>query len=354
MAVSLDVFNLTLSDLSDEIVIAQEKRVPLFDRLKSKGAINKAPVGGTYFEHVFVGQAPGTATAIYTGSEVADGTRNLITYKYSVESHRFIAPIFIPKIELERNSGKQGIIKLVDAYPKATMASIYRDLNYWILAANTTGAALKIFSAAQLDGQATLNSQYVGTKRLGVTTGLLSFAAPASQTATTQNVAKSTTYEHYNQYGDISSWAANGIETMTTVYQTGAEYTSMGDGADIGMADPDSYANLLTYSADTVRIVDTDKAVFGKNVGRTMFFNATIYRDTSLDRSLFTGAAADGVVYFLNTDDIELNYFTMPKIGKFAEWTPMQDVVAAQVEGSMNLVMKRFNSQGAVTGAATA
>lgn len=353
MAVSLDVLNTTLSDLSEDLVVAQEKRVPLFDRLRSKGAINKQSTGGTYFEHVFVGQAPGVATAIYTGSEVASGVRNLITYKYSVESHRFIAPIFIPKVELEKNEGKQGVVKLVEAYPKATMASIYRDLNLWMLAASSTTTGLKIFAPGDLDGFATFNGNYTGTKRVGVTGGLLDFVAPASQTDTVQNVAKAVAYEHYNQYGDVTSWAANGIETVTAVYQNAAEYTAMGVGPDLGVCDPDSFSALLTYSADTVRIESTDKAVFGKRVGQTMFFNATIFRDTSLDRSTFTGAAADGVLYFINSDDVELDYYKMPVVGKFAEWTPLQDVVAAQVEGSMNLLMKRFNSQGAVTGMAT-
>lgn len=353
MSVSLDVLNTTLSDLSSDLVVAQEKRVPLFDRLRSKNAVNKAGVGGTYFEHSFVGQAPGVATGIYTGAEVADGTRNLIMYKYSVESHRFIAPVFIPKVELEKNEGKQGIIKLIDAYPKATMASIYRDLNLWMLAALSSSTALKIFKPGDLDGFATLNGQYTGTKRVGVTGGLLDFVVPASQTDTVQNVAKAVAYEHYNQYADVTSWAANGIENVTTAYQNAAEFTSMGEGPDLGVADPDSYASLLTYSSDTVRIESTDKAVFGKRVGQTLFFNATIFRDTAIDRSTFTGVAADGVLYFLTTDDIELNYYTMPKVGKFAEFTPLQDVVAAQVEGSMNLLMRRFNSQACVSGMAT-
>jgi hypothetical protein len=119
------------------------------------------------------------------------------------------------------------------------------------------------------------------------------------------------------------------------------------------VCDPDSFANLLTYSADTVRIADTDKGVFGKKVAQTMLFNATLFRDTDLDRSTFTGVAADGIVYLLTTDDLVLNYLEMPKAGKFAEWTPLQDVVAAQITGSMNLLMKRFNSQGCITGCAT-
>lgn len=352
MASNLDLINTTLPDLAKDLVIAQEKRVPILDRLSKKNAINKAPVGGTLFEHSFTGQAPGVGTAIYDGSETAIGTRKLIVNQYKVESHRWIAPIFIPVIDLQKNTGSNGVIKLIDKYPAATLASAYRDLNLWFLAANSASTKLKLFSPSQLDGMATLNSQYVGTKRQGVTTGLLSFVPPASQSAVTQDVAKSEATEHYNQYGNVTFWTTDGIETVTAVYQNGAEYTSMGDGADLGICDPDSFAALQTYNADSVRIVDTDKAVFGRKVGQMMFFNATIFRDTALDRSTFTGDAANGVLYFLNTDDIELNYYEMPKVGKFAAFTPLQDVVAAQVSASMNFLMKRFNSQGAVTGMA--
>lgn len=354
MAISVDVLNTTLSDISSEMVLALEKKVPILDRLRSKGAVNKGPTGGTYFEAVSMGTAPTTAVGVYTGAEVASGARALNTKKFSVESHRFFAAVQIPKQDLERNDGKLGVVRLIDSYPKATISGIYRDINSWLLAANDSITGLKVFDAPGLAGFATLNGQYVSTAgRVGVTNGLLDFAAPGSQTDTVQNVAKSRSYEIYNQYDDISSWATEGIETITNVYQTCAEYSS-NEGPDLGVCDAATFANLLTYSADTVRIASTDAAIFGKkSVNQMMLFNATIYRDSALSLSLFTGDAADGVLYLLNTDDIEMNYFELPKVGPFKEYTPLQDVVAAQVSGSMNLVMRRFNSQGVVSGGGT-
>ena len=134
----------------------------------------------------------------------------------------------------------------------------------------------------------------------------LSFAAPGAQTAVTQNVAKNVNQEHYNQYGNVVSFAADNLATPIRVLLDAQEFDAGRRGPDLGICDPDSFSNLITYSADTVRTSTTDQAVIGKKFFETMIGSCVVRRDTDLDRTKFTGNAANGVLYLMNTDYISM------------------------------------------------
>lgn len=347
----LNTLNTTLQDLSPDLVIAGEKACYLFEWLRTKGAVNKSSIAGTFWGHDFSTGASNVLTPLYLGNEVAPLGTSQNILQYQVQSYRFMAPISITGLSLSMNKGKQGIVKLIEGQPKATFAALYRSMNRWLLSADVTAGGFA--SAPALDGLATLNGQHVGTSLLGVNAGLLSFAAPGAQTAVTQNVAKNFAQEHYNQYGDVASFAADNLATPIRVLLDAQEFDAGRRGPDLGICDPDSFSNLITYSADTVRTSTTDQAVIGKKFFETMIGSCVVRRDTDLDRTKFTGAAADGVLYLMNTDYISMNYLEMPSPTPFTAWTPQQDVVASQIIGSMNLMFERFNCQGAVTGLAS-
>lgn len=347
----LNTLNTTLQDLSPDLVQAGEKACYLYEWLRTKGAINKSSIAGTFWSHDFTTGASNVLTPLYLGNEVAPLGASQNILQYQVQSYRFMAPISITGLSLSLNKGRAGIVKLIEGQPKATFAAMYRSMNRWLLSADTTVSGFA--SATALDGLATLNSQHTGTSLLGVNAGLLSFAAPAAQTAVTQNVAKSFVKEHYNQYGDVAGFAADNLATPIKVLLDAQEFDAGRRGPDLGICDPDSFSNLITYSADTVRTSTTDQAVIGKKFFETMIGSCVIRRDTDLDRSKFTGDAADGVCYLMNTDYISLNYLEMPSASPFTAWTPQQDAVASQIIGSMNLMFERFNCHGVVTGMAT-
>jgi hypothetical protein len=71
-----------------------------------------------------------------------------------------------------------------------------------------------VFQTAELRGLLTLNGQNGSGIGTGVTNGLLDFQATTAQTDTVQDVAKSSTYYHFNQYNDITDVGCRTVMTQ--------------------------------------------------------------------------------------------------------------------------------------------
>lgn len=356
---NLDLLNTTLEGITaKDWCIAFQKAIPLADYLMEKKAVNKATLGGRYWEYLMVYGGSGSGVAVYGGTEAVAGIKRQSTILHKVESHEILWNLDIPKGDLERNAGSAGIIKLVEIFPRAQSVENARDLNKWILAGTSAMVPSSLGSYQDLEGLGTLNSQFTGAKRTGIANGLLAFDTPAGQTSTAASIqsnVRDSAKQNYNQYGDTASWAASGPETLGKTYDTAAEYDPMKSGCDLMIADPDSFVNVEQYNTDRVRLASaTGTQATSTKPNETLFKNAVVKRDSDLDRTLFTGNPADGVIYGVHGDWIEFDYIKMPKPGPFKDWNPRQRLVTAIMEFHAQLLMTRPNVHFAFTGAASA
>jgi len=346
MAITTEVLNTTFADLRGPLVNSFIHSNELFESMMSKA---KMPMeGGSYIERTFSGGAPARGVGIYVGDELLNMTRRQEIRRYQVEPHRLVVAINIPKKELLFNSGKLAIIRLIEEYPQTVMEGVKADLNKFLLTGVSRGL---VFQTAELEGLLCLNGDHTTGIGQGVANGLLDFATPATQTQIVQSVAKSSTYFHYNQYDDISSWAAEGLLTLRSQYRKCAHFAGgPGKGPDLVIMDDATYSNFEESRLNLVRVkVVEDKTEKTNMLGLDLGV-AKVYSSFDLDLADFTGVAADGVSYFLNTDFIEFPIAEAPKISDFQERVGDQDVVTALFSMQGNLICTKLPAQGVVSG----
>lgn len=348
MAITTEVLNTTFADLRGPLVNSFLRSNELFDSLMSKA---KMPMeGGSYIERTFAGGAPARGVGIYVGDELLNMTRRQQINRYQVEPHRLVVAINIPKKELMFNSGKLAVIRLIEEYPQTTMEGAKADINKFLLTGTSRGL---VFQTSELLGLLTLNGQHTTGIGTGVTDGLLDFVAFASQTGTVQNVARASTTFNANQYGAITNWAADGLTTLRKTYRKCAHYAGgPAKGPDLVMMDDDTYTNFEESRLNLVRVkLVEDKTERGNMLGLDLGL-AKVYSSIDLDRNDFTGAAANGVTYMLNTDFIEFPMAEAPKISDFKERVGDQDVVTALFSMQGNMICTKLPAQGCVSGGA--
>ena len=348
MSISTELLNTTFADLRGPLVNSFVRSNELFEALNSKARMPME--GGTKIERSFSGGAPARGVGVYVGDELLNMTRRQQIRKFAVEPHRMVMAINIPKRELAQNSGKLAIIRLIEEYPQTSMEAAKADMNKYLLTGVSRGLA---FQTSELKGLLTLNgikSDGIGT---GVTDGLLDFEAIASQTDTVQGVAKSSSYFHYNQYNDISSWSADGITQLRKTYRQCSHYAGgIGKGPDMVFMDDDTYTNFEDARRDNVRVTLVDDKIDKSNTLGLNLGLASVTSSIDLDRGDFTGAAADGVTYMLNTDFIEFPMLEAPNVSEFKERVGDQDVVTAIFAMQGNLICTKLVAQGCVSGGA--
>ena len=348
MAITTEVLNTTFADLRGPLVNSFLRSNELFESLMTKA---KMPMeGGSYIERTFAGGAPARGVGIYVGDELLNMTRRQQISRYQVEPHRLVVAINIPKKELMFNSGKLAVIRLIEEYPQTTMEGAKADINKFLLTGVSRGL---VFQTAELLGLLSLNGQVTTGIGTGVTNGLLDFTAPASQVENVQNVAKSNTTFHFNQYGDITSWAADGLTTLRKTYRKCAHYAGgPGKGPDLCIMDDDTFTNFEESRLNLVRIkVVEDKTEKSNMLGLDLGV-AKVFSSIDLLRGDFSGVALDGVTYMLNTDFIEMPMAEAPKITDFKERVGDQDVVTAIFSMQGNLICTKLPAQGCVSGGA--
>ena len=351
MAISTEVLNTTFADLRGPLINSFVRSNELFDALMTKA---KMPMeGGSYIERSFAGGAPARGVGIFVGDELLNITRRQQVRRYQVEPHRLVVAINIPKKELQFNSGKLAVIRLIEEYPQTTMEGVQGDLNHWLISGTSRGL---VFQSAEMEGLLTLNGQHSTGIGQGVTHGLLDFDAPASQNQNVQSVNKSSSYYHFNQYGSIgaTTWAASGMRTLRQVYRECAHYAGAGKGPDLVIMSDNVYSNFEDARLNLVRIkVVEDKTEKTNMLGLDLGV-AKVYSTLDADNTSFTALGnSDGITYMLNTDFIEFPMSEAPQISDFKERVGDQDVVTAIFSMQGNLICTKLPAQGCVDGGAS-
>jgi len=349
MALTTELINTTFAEHKEPLVDSSLRNTRFWSIIEKQGRPGE---GGTYVERNIAGQSPAVAKGIFSGDEVLNMTRRQIMKKFQVEYHRIVGAINIPNYELKINSGKNGVIKLIKAYPMQFMTQFASDLDQYLLTGAVRGlGALGTTDAA---GLLTLNGLFSSGTRTGVTNGLLDMVAIGSQTETVQNVAKSTTYFHYNHWDSISSWSGEGEETLRAMGRTVAEWGGITN--DLSglyvLPDPDTYKNYESNKLSNVRVTvvndkDTSKVVDLDLQGAQVIFTS------AMDRANFGSPASTGVTYFINPKFIEVLFLQKPTIGQFIDRIAEQDVVTAKFEMMLAWLCTKPTAQGVVTGGAT-
>jgi len=350
MAISTEILNTTFADLRGPLINSFIRSNELLDALMTKARMPSE--GGSLIERSFAGGAPARGVGVFVGDELLNMTRRQQTKRFQVEPHRIVAAINIPKKELLFNSGKLAVIRLIEDYPQTTLEGAKSDLNAYLLTGASRGL---VFQTADLAGFLSMNGQFSAGSGTGVTNGLLDFQITTAQTDTVQNVAKSTSYSHFNQYGAITSWATDGLPTLRKTYRQCAHYAGgMGKGPDLVVMDDDTYTNFEDSRLSLVRVALVEDKTEKTNMLGLELGVAKVYSSIDLNRlsPSFTGVAQNGVTYILNTDFIEMPLMEAPSITPFSERVGDQDVVTAIFSMQGNIICTKTPAQGCVSGGA--
>ena len=360
MPISTELLNTTFADLRKPLVNSFVRSNELFEALDKKARIPAE--GGTYIERSFAGAAPARGVGIYVGDELLNMTRRQEVRKFQVEPHRIAVAINIPKKELQMNSGKLAVIRLIEEYPKTVLEGVKSDINAYLLTGASRGL---VFTTAELSGFLTLNGGFSSGIGTGVTHGLLDWTTPTQQTTdaqSVQGVEKSTTYSHFNQFGDIggASYSTAATQILRQTYRKCAHYAPANKGPDLVIMDDNLYSNYEEFRQSNVRVQVVQDKVDKGNMIELYMGLAQVYSSLDLDTALMpgaiTGATAgpdDGCAYFLNTDYMEFAVHEAPTISEFKERVGDQDVVTAVFTMQGNLICTKTPAQGCVAGGAT-
>lgn len=357
MSISTELLNSTFADLRGPLVNSFVRSSELFEALDKKARIPME--GGTLIERTFSGGAPARGVGIYVGDELLNMTRRQEIRKFQVEPHRLAVAVNIPKKELQMNSGKLAVIRLIEEYPKTVLEGAKADLNSYLLTGVSRGI---VFTTAELAGMLTLNGDISTGIGTGVTNGLLDWQPPASQGDKVQNVTKSSSYFHFNQFADIGTYSSEGTKKLRKVYRECAHYAGgMGKGPDLVIMDDDTFANFENDKLSNVRVsVVEDKTEKSTMLGLELGI-AKVFSSLDLDLSVMTTTPAtgatsapdEGAAYFLNTDYLEFAMHEAPNISEFKERVGDQDVVTAVFTMQGNLMCTKTPAQGCVVGGAS-
>ena len=356
MSISTELLNTTFEDLRGPLVNSFVRSSELFEALDKKARIPME--GGTLIERTFSGGAPARGVGIYVGDELLNMTRRQEIRKFQVEPHRLAVAINIPKKELQMNSGKLAVIRLIEEYPKTVLEGAKADLNSYLLTGTSRGI---VFTTAELAGMLSLNGDVSTGVGTGVTNGLLDWQPPANQGDKVQNVTKSSSYFHFNQYADIGTYSSEGTKKLRKLYRECAHYAGgLGKGPDLVILDDDTFANFENDKLNNVRVqLVEDKTEKSTMLGLSLGL-AQVFSSLDLDTSIMTNSAATGATsapragagYMLNTDYIEIAMAEAPTISEFKERVGDQDVVTAVFTMQGNMICTKTPAQGCVAGGA--
>lgn len=351
MAVTADLLNSTLADLRGPIEHTLEQKVPGADLLMKRGKISTEK--GILIERTIMGGSPAQGVGISPGggTTIPIG-RTEQTKKIQVQPHRLVVAISIPKGEMITNDGKLGAIKLVKTYVDAVQKLYPVDLDRYWFSGTSPG---HVFATSQLAGFNTLNGQVTNAFGLiGVTQGLIEFAATTSQNDTTQNLAKSSTYGYVNQYRNITSYASDGWKTYRAAYRDVAQFNPRGnEGPDFVYMDFDSYAQYEEDKATRIRSVTVqDKTDKTNDLMELEMGSARVIAAKNIVLTDFTGDAASGLAYYLTSEGVEFVWYQKPELSDFDDKVATSDSVIAKLEMMGCPLITGMRLQGAVTGGA--
>lgn len=346
-----DALNANYADFQGPMMVSFEQNTPVQEELKKRGKKTKGT--GPIMERNITTAPPMTMTGIFAGDEVADGTLTQSMGKFRVEPHRAFGKLFIPQKMLLTNTGKTAILNILKDYPLLSMMGIKRDKEKYLLTGKSAG---KVLTTAQMLGWSTLNGLFTAGRNTGTTNGLLDFVAPASQTDVCQDVAKSFANENYNQYGDITDKTQLRY-VWGKVYRACQNASGNGDegGPQLLICDDDTFANFEEGQGNLLKIVNIGDGVDQKKASILPYKNALVRSSPAIDLVAdFSGAALDGVTYFLDFDWIEVESWEDMTTTPFVKDTVSgQDgMVSLASWMDVNIFFRRFTAQGCTSGGA--
>jgi hypothetical protein len=353
IASSLDVINTTFASHKGPLILDWVRNCRFLRVMQAKSKIKVD--GGTYIERTIDGGPAAQGIAIRSGTERRPRNYANTTHKLRVEPHRLSCILEIPKKAIRHNMGAPQVIDLLKDKPRGILMGHSQDLNKFLLTGISPGL---VFATEAFDGFVTLNGQYTGgIHGVGAGEGALDFLAPAAQTDNVFDLAKSTAYYHYNQYANITTWAGNGLRTLKKAYWLAADFDETQDdaekGADLIVMDPDVFANYTEQASARVMTTSDQQKTSSPTKGNMYpFENGMAFCDYGLDRTLFAGAAANGVTYMVNTKHWEFIWFDEPELSDFEKSGPEFDTVYAEFTAHGNAICTKLVSQAAVSGGA--
>ena len=351
MAIDLDTLNTTFADLRGPLVNSFQQSIPMWRELQKKARVSND--GGTYIERDFAGGAPAKGTGVFNGDELLTNVRRKQIKKLQIETHRAVALVSIPKKVLNINKGKAAVVRLIDAYPKTTMEAISGDMNKFFLTGTSRGL---VFDSADLLGFACLNGIHSSGIGTGNQFGVLSVNEdPSAQSNAAFGVGKDESIYWYNQRDDVASFASTGMKTLRQQYRKAAHFSGKpNSGPDLVVMDSDSYANYEDHRDGKIRVELIEDKLEKSNMLSLSLGMAKVYDDPELDLCVFSGEAAHGVCYMLNTDFWEWVWLEKPNISNFVDKIGDQDVVTATFAMQGNAICTKLTAQAVVTGLASA
>jgi hypothetical protein len=351
------LLNSTLQDLKSPIEHTFEQKTPMYAWLEKRGRVSTDK--GIYIQRTIMGGSPAQGTGIYGGGETLNMNRTEQTKSISVDTHRVVIPINIPKLVLQKNDGKLGAIKLLKEYPAAVQKLLPADFDRFWFCGVSNGYVLQ---TSEMQGWNTFNGQKVfSTGKLGVTTGIFDLVNdPSAQTATVQNLAKSASYNYVNQRAAVTSFALDGKKTYRKLFRNCAQWIPSPNGVpDVCFVDFDSFALIEDEQDSHVRLTVQGDTSEKDKLLETELSGVQIVAAKNIVLTDFTGTAASGVGYVFSMDGVEFVWFQKPTMTDFDDRVPNQDVVTAKIEMQGALIVAGeagtgLRGQGAIVGCAQA
>ncbi len=361
--VSPDVLFTALEDYSPVLTETFFVKHPLMNAIYQSNQIKKVGLEGPFRTFGLRTGAPGTVNTIINGSETINGGRKDIGVKGREDAVRLIYAYDVPNQDLDLANGKQDIVKLLETYPEASMDDFQMRINRQI----AVGDGEDVGGFVTLNGNATYAP-------LGVAkTGIMSFAARASQTSTVFNVPKEAaavnpTTGWYNQREHITAFATDGLRKLRAAYFAATRQGREQGILDIGFADEATYLNLLdTYEQFVQAPVGIGNDVIAATTPDFVMFHKCkmfLEQDIEIAAAGFDSTdAEEGLVYMLNSKTWELfhashneydgkgkpNLFRMRQPFRH----PQQDMMRFEAVLHANIVCNNLRANAVVTGGAS-
>lgn len=366
---NVDVVNEVLQDLEADMNELFTMYHPLLERVAGRKQFPKAK--GRYKEFKVNTGGPGAVHKIVSGNEVYSAQRRQNILKGDQFATRFIYDFAIPAVDIAETSGSPDMVKsLIKHYPEAAIAELYE----WVAAqiARGAGSSGAIAGAGGLDGLTTLNGNQDYTPNTTARDGVFQALAAGSQTNTVFNLPMSgassnPTTGWYHQYGNISAFGVNGIETLRTVRDKANVQGGKASGeVDLALMDEATYQNYQNHldSFVTVAAVKNDHTPGGIRSG-LKFGNVDVFPEPAIDlsdtTSFTTSTWRAGVTYLLNTGEWEgfclgaddkmetKGFFSIRGYTRI----PDMDAFRWEIVNHWNIFCRQLRNQGLVTGGAT-
>lgn len=299
MALSAEALNAGLQMLVAGYSETFTEYHPAFSEFAAKGTSKE--LGEAYISWSIVPEEPGTITEMVTGNElIATGTGGS-----SRRAHEYVSTAIygleILGEELRQVSTKADITKLLRDRPARGMKGFKNVFAKHF----AVGGVSSLPGFVHLNGDRTYNPHGLGAR-----TGIISFAARASQTGNLHGITRNTVQGWSNPQGEISSFLTDGLETFRdVVWDIQEEGGEQGDGKGptLGFCSRDHFANHISRLDDQVIYIKTaESGDWAPDRYRDGIVNTGVrlYVEKAFTASEFTTAAAqEGVCVLLTPEE---------------------------------------------------